>query len=145
MYSDYRITFNSPGSWSFDDDTTRIVIIFGVVNSSSSHSDNCKNDLLILGEGSTFGINESFASPEKRLSINFTEANLKSRLNFHYNADNSYLFVSGKGIFKFEADNKNYNFLSQFCLGGISSGFSATESRKVSLNMYMTFSRLQSY
>ena len=55
-------------------------------------------------------------------------------MNFHYNAGNSYLFVSGKWIFKVEADDKNDNFLSQFCLGGTSSGFSATESRKVSLN-----------
>ena len=70
VYSDYRVTFNSAGSWSFDDGTTRNVIIFGVANSSSSHSDNCKNDLLILSEGQTFGINESFASPEKRFSIN---------------------------------------------------------------------------
>ena len=52
----------------------------------------------------------------------------------HYNADNSYLFVNGKEICKFKADNKNLNFPTQFCLGSISNGFSATESRKVSLN-----------
>ena len=34
--------------------------------------------------------------------------------------------------FKFKDDN--VNFLTQFCLGSISNGFSATESRKVSLN-----------
>ena len=32
------------------------------------------------------------------------------------------------------ADNKNVKFLDQFCLGSISNGFSATESREVSLN-----------
>ena len=37
-------------------------------------------------------------------------------------------------IFKFKADNKNFNFPTQFCLGSISNGFSATESREVSLN-----------
>ena len=52
----------------------------------------------------------------------------------HYNDDNSCLFVSGKEIFKFKADNKNVNFLTQFCLGSISNGFTATESREVSLN-----------
>ena len=41
-------------------------------------------------------------------------------LNFAYNADNSYLFVSGKGILKFKANNKKVNFLTQFCLGSIS-------------------------
>ena len=31
-------------------------------------------------------------------------------------------------------DTKNVNFLTQFYLGNISNGFSATESREVSLN-----------
>ena len=55
-------------------------------------------------------------------------------MSLHYNADNSYLFVNGKEIFKFKADNKNVNFPSRFCLGSISNGFYATESREVSLN-----------
>ena len=56
-------------------------------------------------------------------------------MSLHYNADNSYLFVNGKEIFKFKADeNKNVNFPTQFCLRSISNGFSATESRAVSLN-----------
>ena len=55
-------------------------------------------------------------------------------LSLHYNADNSFLFVNGKDIFKFKADNKNVNFPTQLCLGSISNGFSATESRKVFLN-----------
>ena len=46
----------------------------------------------------------------------------------------SYLFVNGKEVFKFKADNKNVNFPTQFCLGSISNGFSASESRAVSLN-----------
>ena len=55
-------------------------------------------------------------------------------LELRYNADNSYLFVNGKQIFKFKADNKNVNLRTQFCLGSISNGFSATESREVPLN-----------
>ena len=31
-------------------------------------------------------------------------------LSLHYNDDNSYLFVNGKEIIKFKADNKNVNF-----------------------------------
>ena len=37
-------------------------------------------------------------------------------------------------IIKFKADNKHFNFLTQFCLGSVSNGFSAIESREVSLN-----------
>ena len=44
------------------------------------------------------------------------------------------MFVNGKEIFKFKTDNKNVNFPTQFCLGSLSNGFSATESREVSLN-----------
>ena len=49
-------------------------------------------------------------------------------------ADNSYLFVGGKEIFKFKPDNKNVNFLTQFCLGSISNRFSVTESLNGDVN-----------
>ena len=42
--------------------------------------------------------------------------------------------LNGKEIFKFKADNKNVNFPTQFCLGSISNGLCAVESRDVSLN-----------
>ena len=75
---------------------------------------------------------------EKNVSINFSKANTKFCLNLHYKGGNSYLFVHGKKIFKFKADNKNVNFATQFCLGSISNGFGTTESREVSLkgNVY---------
>ena len=44
------------------------------------------------------------------------------------------MFVNGEEVFKFKADNKNVNFPTQFCLGSVSNGFSASESTEVSLN-----------
>ena len=88
----------------------------------------------MLGECLAFGVNGSFGSPEKKFSINFSKANTKFCLNLCYNVDNSYLFINGKEIFKFKAENKSVNFLTQFCLGSISNAFGATESREVSLN-----------
>ena len=79
----------------------------------------------MLGEGPTYGINGSFGSPEKRFSINFSKAKAKFCLSLHYNGDNSYLFVNGREIFNFKAENKNTNFLPQFCLGSISNKFGA--------------------
>ena len=96
--------------------------------------ENRKTNFLILSLGPTFGINWSFGSPEKTFKINFTKANTKFCLKSRYNADRIYFFVNGKEIFKFKAENKNVNFPTRFCLGSISDGFSATESRKVSLN-----------
>ena len=58
---------DSAGSWSFDNDFTGNVIIFSVDNSSSSHSDNRKNNFLILCEGPAYGINRGFGSPEKKV------------------------------------------------------------------------------
>ena len=55
-------------------------------------------------------------------------------MNLHYSAGNTYLFVNGKQLFNFKADNKNVNFPPQLCLGSTSNGFSTTESTEVSLN-----------
>ena len=44
MYSGYGITFNSAGTWDFDNDIARNFIIYSVDNSSSYHADNCKNN-----------------------------------------------------------------------------------------------------
>ena len=71
---------------------------------------------------------------QRKFSINFTDENIKFCLSLNYNADNSYLFVNRKEIFKFKVDNKNVNFPTRFCLGSISDRFSATESRELSLN-----------
>ena len=55
-------------------------------------------------------------------------------MGLHYNADNSYFFGNRKEIFEFKAGNKNINFPAQSCLGSISNGLSAIESRELSLN-----------
>ena len=93
-------------------------------HNSSSHTDNRKNNFLVLGEGPTYGINGSFGSSEKNFVINSSKANRKFCLSLHYNGDNSDLFVNGTKIFKFESDNKNVNFpnpllLRQHIYGGL--------------------------
>ena len=50
VYSGYGITFDSAGSWSFDNDFARNVISFGGDNSSLSHSHNRKNNFLMFQE-----------------------------------------------------------------------------------------------
>ena len=46
MFCGYGVAFDGKGSWSFNDDFARNVIIFGVDNGSSSHTDNLKNDFI---------------------------------------------------------------------------------------------------
>ena len=42
VYSGFDIAFDAGGLWSFGIGFARNVIIFGIVNSSSSHADNSK-------------------------------------------------------------------------------------------------------
>ena len=70
MYSGYGILFDEAGSWNFGNDKARNVIIFGFDNRSSSHTDNCRNNLSVLGEGPTYGINGNFGAPQKNFNIN---------------------------------------------------------------------------
>ena len=45
------------------------------------------------------------------------------------------MFVNGKEVYRFKADNKNVNFPAQFCLGSVFNGFSDNASREVSLKV----------
>ena len=61
---------------------------------------------------------ESLVHQKKSLVL-ISVKQTKFCLSLHCNADNSYFFVSGKEIFKFEAYNKNFNFPIKFCLRSI--------------------------
>ena len=50
---------------------------------------------LILDEGDTFGVNGSLVTPEKKFSINFSKANIKTFLSLDYNPENS-LIIENK-------------------------------------------------
>ena len=44
LYNGYEIGLDRKGSWSSNDDTARNAITFGVDNSSSSHTNNLRNE-----------------------------------------------------------------------------------------------------
>ena len=81
---------------------------------------------------------EALDHQRKNLVLNVLKQtqNVTLQKSLHCIADNSYLFVNRKQFFKFKADNKNVIFRTQFCLGGISNGFIATEFRVVNENAY---------
>ena len=68
-YNDQGIACDGERSWSFGNGFARNAIIFGVENSSSSHVDNPKNILLVLGKGLTDGINDTPRTAEKKLVL----------------------------------------------------------------------------
>ena len=92
---------------------------------SSTHINNKKKDILVLGKGPTQGL-EHTLSAEKMYSINFTVTKKKFGLSFHYNGANCYLFVSGTEIYKFKAKDSE-TFTTQLCLGNISKDWSVDE------------------
>ena len=71
-YTGYGIGFDTKTSFSSSSGGFgENVIIFGVDMSSSVHVDNNKKDILILGNGSTQGLEHTLTA-EKKYSINFT-------------------------------------------------------------------------
>ena len=63
----YGITFDGAGSWNFVNGFARNVVIFGFDNSSSSHTENLKNNFLVLGERPTDDISGSLATAETKV------------------------------------------------------------------------------
>ena len=128
-YSEYAIGFDRHGSFSFPGTGLgRNVIIFGMDMSSSTEIDNRKKYILILDKGSTKEL-EHTLSTEKVYSINFTGHNKKFSLSLHYNWVNSYLFVNGEEIHKFEA--KDLEILATpLCLGNVSNDWTVNIMKK---------------
>ena len=99
--------------------------------SSSSHIDNKKKNMLVLGKGPTQGLEHALTA-EKMYFINFTETKKKCCLSLHYNGANSYLFVNGIGIYKFKAKDSEI-VATSLCLGNISKDWSVDNMKKMDL------------
>ena len=63
--------------------------------SSSVHIDNKKKDILILGKGSTQGLENTTLTAEAVYSINLSRSNRRFSLNLHYKG---FLFVNATKI-----------------------------------------------
>ena len=134
-YSGYGIAFDRKVEFSFANGFGRNPIIFGVDMIFSAYGDNKKKDILILGKGPTQGFGDTTMTAEKLYSINFTKTNKKFYLSFHYNGENSYLFVNGTKIHKFKA--KDFKTVATpLWLGNISKDFSVDNMKKTGLNGY---------
>ena len=86
--------------------------------SSSTHIDNRKKDISVLGKGLT-QVLEHTITAEKIYSVNFTVTKKKFCLSLHYNGANSYSFVNGTVIYKFKAKDSKI-VATSLCLGNVS-------------------------
>ena len=100
--------------------------------SSYIHIDNNKKDILILGKGPTQGLEHTLTA-EKMYTINFTVTKKKFCLSLHYNGANSYLFVNGTEIYKFNAKDSEV-VTTPLCLGNIFKDWSTDHMKKTGFN-----------
>ena len=130
-YSGYGIGFNSCSEFSFTDRSMgQNVIIFGADLSSSVHTDNKSKDILILGEGTTQGLDDTTLTEETIYpAINFTEPKKRFVLSLHCNGSNSFLFVNTTKIYQFKAKDPEIEDYA-LCLGNISKDFTINNMKK---------------
>ena len=123
-YPGYGIGLDRRSSYSFPGrGFGQNIIIFGADMSFSSHIDNKKKDILVLGKGPTQGLGQILIA-EKMYSINFAVTKKKFCLSLNYNGANSYLFVNGTEIYKFKAKDSEIVATTLY-LGNISKDWSA--------------------
>ena len=72
--------------------------------SSSVHIDNKGKYILILGKGSTQGLNHTLAA-ETHYTINFTRPGIKFCLSLRCNGSYSFLFINATKTYQFKAKN----------------------------------------
>ena len=77
VYPGYGIMFYGLGPCSFSNDVARNVVIFCVDNSSSSYSDNDKNNILVLSKGLADDINDSIGVTKEKFNISINKAKIK--------------------------------------------------------------------
>ena len=95
--------------------------------SSSTHIDNKKKEILVLGKGPTQGLQHTLTA-EEMYSINFTVINKKICLSLHYNGANIYLFINRQ---KFTNSNSNSEIVATpLCSGNISRNWSVDNMKK---------------
>ena len=104
--------------------------------SFSTHTENKKKDILVLGIGSTQGL-EYTLTGEKIYSISFTVIKKKFCLSLLYNGANNYFFVNGTEIYKFKAKDSEV-VATLLCLRNISKDWSIENMKKQGLmDMFM--------
>ena len=126
--------FDLTGSFTHPDgENGKNVIIFGADLGNSGHETTKTQSVLVLGHGVIQNINDTTIYAEKMYSPNFTVDNKIFCLSFHCNGDNSYLFVNGKEVTKFE--DKNSELIKYpMCLGALSKGY--TENSRKNAGLY---------
>ena len=127
-YTDTR--FDSRSEFLFTDESYRKnVIIFGADMNSSVHVDNKGKYILILGEGSTKGLDDTTLTAEVKYHINFRQSGKGFVLSLHCSGSNSFLFVNAVKVYQFKAKNSEIKDYALF-LDNVSKDFTINNMKK---------------
>ena len=134
----YGICFDEGGSFSKRNISNgKNVLIFSVDESSLIHINNKANNIYVKGDLFVQGINDTTLYAEKIYSQNFTQPSKTFVLSFHYNSNDSYLFVNGKQELKFKAKTDQL-VKEELYIENLSDQWTTSESEKTGLygNIY---------
>ena len=67
--------------------------------SSSVHVDNKREEIWILGEGTTQGLDDTTLTAEAKYPINFIQSGKRFVLSLHHNENNSFSFVNAAKVY----------------------------------------------
>ena len=81
-----------------------------------------KKDIIILGEGSTDGLEDTAITTEAEYFVHITKSRKKIYLSLCYNAVNSFLFANDVKVYQFKAKDSEIK-PCPLCLGNISKDF----------------------
>ena len=100
------ISFNSSSLFQIPNFNWRkYAIIFGVGMSPSVHTDNKNKYILILGKGTTQGLDNTTLTAEAEYSNDFSRSKRKFCFSLHYNGSHSFLFVNATKMYQCIAKN----------------------------------------
>ena len=96
---------------------------------SSVHVDNKGKYILILGEGSTKGLDDTTLTAEVKYHINFRQSGKGFVLSLHCSGSNSFLFVNAVKVYQFKAKNSEIKDYALF-LDNVSKDFTINNMKK---------------
>ena len=71
-----------------------------------------KKNILVLGEGQTYGLDDTTITVKAKYHINFSKSQRTFYLSLYYNGSNSFLFVNATKTYQFKAKNSENGNIS---------------------------------
>ena len=102
-YSGYSTGSDARSNFLINVERAKNVVLFGVDNSFSMHTNNREKNILALGEGLTGELDDTAIVAEAKYPVNITKSRMKPCLRLHYNVGNSFLYANDMKIHQFNS------------------------------------------